>query len=311
VSETQSEQPIPVILDTDIGLDVDDVWALAFLLKCPEVDVKLITTCTGDTGYRARLVAKLLHAAGREDIPIGVGIPLDDAPATHAGWLGDFSLTDYSGDVLRDGVGALCDTVMSTPEPVTLVCIGPLPNIAAALAREPELTTGARFVGMHGSLRKGYQGAAKPMREFNVKQHSLACQAVFRANWHKTITPLDSCGSVRLTGERFKQVCDSSEPLAQAVIANHFGWYEAVKDWPQYKDLDAQQQSSVLFDTVAVYLAFSEALLAMEDLPIAVTADGRTLIDDSGETVSCATAWQDQEAFLDLLVARLTQPGYQ
>ena len=48
---------IPVILDTDIGLDVDDVWALVFLLRCPELDVKLITTATGDTRYRARLVA--------------------------------------------------------------------------------------------------------------------------------------------------------------------------------------------------------------------------------------------------------------
>ncbi|HAL43210.1 MAG TPA: nucleoside hydrolase, partial [Gammaproteobacteria bacterium] len=47
---------IPVILDTDIGFDVDDVWALAFLLRCPELDVRLITTCTGDVAYRAALV---------------------------------------------------------------------------------------------------------------------------------------------------------------------------------------------------------------------------------------------------------------
>jgi inosine-uridine nucleoside N-ribohydrolase len=146
------------------------------------------------------------------------------------------------------------------------------------------------------------------MREFNVKQHSVACQTVFRANWEKTITPLDTCGTVQLSGERFQQVCDSSDPLAQAVIANHFGWYDAVKDWPIYADLDAQRQSSVLFDTVAVYLAFSEALLAMETLPIEVTGDGRTLISDAGQAVRCATAWQDQAAFLDLLVSRLTQP---
>ena len=48
----------PVILDTDIGFDVDDVWALVFLLQCPELDVKLITTTTGDTWYRAAIVAK-------------------------------------------------------------------------------------------------------------------------------------------------------------------------------------------------------------------------------------------------------------
>ena len=68
----------PVILDTDIGFDVDDVWALAFLLRCPELDIKLITTDTGDTHYSAKIVAKLLQIAGRTDIPIGIGIPLDE-----------------------------------------------------------------------------------------------------------------------------------------------------------------------------------------------------------------------------------------
>ena len=52
------------------------------MLKCPELDVKLITTDTGDTHYAARLVAKLLGIAERADIPIGIGVPLDDHEAT-------------------------------------------------------------------------------------------------------------------------------------------------------------------------------------------------------------------------------------
>ncbi len=297
--------PIPVILDTDIGLDVDDVWALAFMLNCPELDVKLITTATGDTGYRARIVAKLLQIAGREDIPIGVGIPLDASPKTHASWLGDFSLAEYGGVVLRDGIGALCETAMSTEEQVALLCIGPLPNIAAALAREPDLTTAAKFIGMHGSLRRGYMGAPKPMREFNVKQHALACQAVFRASWDKTITPLDTCGTVILSDERFERIKQSGNPLTQAVMANHEGWFDAVHEWPIYKDLNPLTQSSVLYDCVAVYLAFSEAFLSMETLPVKVTDEGHTLIDGEGLQVRCATEWQDKEAFLDLFVERL------
>ena len=69
----------PVVLNTDIGFDVDDVWALAFMLKCPELDIKLITTNTGDSEYSATLVGKMLEIAGRTDIPIGIGcrtIPL-------------------------------------------------------------------------------------------------------------------------------------------------------------------------------------------------------------------------------------------
>ena len=297
--------PIPVVLDTDIGFDIDDVWALAFLLMCPELYVRLITTATGDTGYRARVTARLLEIAGRTDIPIGIGIPLDHTPQTHQEWLGDYALADYPGEIINDGIGALCDAIVGTTETVDLVCIGPLPNIAAALSRQPRIAEYARFIGMHGSLRRGYLGAPKPMREYNVKQHALSCRAVFEAPWEKVITPLDTCGTVILDGERFEAVQRSTNPLTRAALANHFSWCEAVSDWPLLKDMDPQRQTSVLYDSVAVYLAFSESFVEMETLPITITDDGKTLIDEEGDPVRCATGWRDQAAFLDLLVERL------
>lgn len=297
--------PIPVILDTDIGFDVDDVWALAFLLRCPEVDVKLIVTDTGDTHYSASLVAKLLEVAGRTDIPVGVGIPLDASARTHSEWLGDYQLKDYPGTVLLDGVGAICHTVMSSPATVSIISIGPVPNIAAALAREPRMVTNSKFVGMHGSIRRGYLGADKPMREYNVKKHSMACKKVFATPWDLTITPLDTCGNVFLQGDNFERLKESSDPLAQAVMQNHFAWCEKVKDWPILSHMDPQVQSSLLYDTVAVYLAFSQSLLEMEQLPIVVTDDGKTMIDERGQLVNCAMQWKDQAAFETLLTKRL------
>lgn len=301
--------PIPVILDTDIGTDVDDVWALAFLLRCPELDVRLVTTSTGDTRHRAALVAKLLEVEGRQGIPIGIGLALDPAPMGHSGWLGDYDLANYAGPVHQDGVGAICDTVMSSNEPITIIAIGPLPNIAAALVREPRLTNNSSFVGMHGSLRRGYLGAPKAMREYNVKQHVLSCQAVFAAPWHKTITPLDTCGNIILKGEYFAAVAQSASPLTQAVMANHQEWFEVASSWPMLGDLlkamDPTQQSSILYDCVAVYLAFSRQGLEVEQLNIAVTDDGRTLITDDGHPVDCATEWTDLDGFYRLLSERL------
>jgi inosine-uridine nucleoside N-ribohydrolase len=296
---------IPVILDTDIGMDVDDVWALAFLLRCPELDIKLITTATGDTRYRARLVAKLLEIEGRTEIPIGIGLTLDNSPRTHATWLGDYQLSDYPGQIINDGIGAIGETIASSPEPVTVVAIGPLPNLAAALDRFPELTARSRLVGMHGSLRRGYLGAPKPMREYNVKQHSLACQRVFGSDWDITITPLDTCGTTLLKDDRFKALLAGNDPLLQAALANHFGFFTAVSDWPLFSTMDPHAQTSILYDTVAVYLAFSETWLKMETLPILVSDDGKTLIDDRGRPVRCATEWHNEPAFLDFLVLRL------
>ena len=57
----------PVILDTDIGIDIDDTWALAMLLNSPELDLRLVSVATGDAAYRARLAAKFLDRAGRAE----------------------------------------------------------------------------------------------------------------------------------------------------------------------------------------------------------------------------------------------------
>ena len=67
---------IPVIIDTDIGTDIDDTWAVLMALNSPELDIKLIVSSTGDTILRAALLAKFLDRCGRTDIPIGIGIPL-------------------------------------------------------------------------------------------------------------------------------------------------------------------------------------------------------------------------------------------
>ena len=68
---------MPVIFDTDIGDDIDDTWALALLLRCPELDVKLVVGDYGKPVYRARLLARMLQTAGRPDIPIGIGVDVN------------------------------------------------------------------------------------------------------------------------------------------------------------------------------------------------------------------------------------------
>lgn len=297
---------IPVILDTDIGLDVDDVWALAFMLRCPELDVKLITTNTGDTVYSAALAAKLLEIGGRTDVAVGVGVAIDAVAKTHADWLGDYALDDYPGEIYRDGVGALIDVVEQSDEPVVIVCIGPAANIAEALSRAPGMVGNSRFIGMHGSIRKGYFGADKPHREYNVYTHTAACQAVFSTPWNISITPLDTCGLVSLRDENFQLVRDSEDPLVRAVLENHDTWSKAVSDWPGMDRFDLTRESSILFDTVAVYMAFSEELLDMESLPVTVTNKGMTVLEEGAQVVRCATGWKNREVFEALVADRLS-----
>lgn len=291
---------IPVILDTDIGDDIDDTWALALALKSPELDIKLIVGDQANTLYRAKLIAKLLEIAGRTDIPVGIGVGSQGGSGRQSVWVEGYDLKSYPGRVYEDGVQAIIDTIMKSPQPITVIAYGPLPNIAVALEREPRIAEKARFVGMHGSVRKGYGGSEKVSAEWNVRADAKACQKVLSAAWDITITPLDTCGLVHLTGEKYKTVRDSKDPLAAAVIANY-------RIWSENKEV-AESRSSTLFDTVAVYLGFSDALLKIERLPIRVTDDGFTVIDPAGKMMRVATEWKDMSAFEDLLVKRLTGP---
>jgi len=296
-------RPQPVIYDSDIGDDIDDTWALVTLLKSPELNLRLVLGDHGKTVYRAKLFAKLLKMAGRTDVPVGMGVGSRKGQGRQAEWVKDYRLQDYPGTVHEDGVGAMIKTIMESDGPVTVIAVGPTPNLKAALEREPEIATKARFVGMHGSVCKGYGGKGKPDREYNVRRDPHALQAVFAAPWPKTITPLDTCGRVRLRGKTFARVRDSGAPLLKALIENY-------RLWAGKKTKAQLGASSTLFDTVAVYLAATDARLCrMETLPLRVTDKGMTVIDeDHGHEVKAAVEWKDLGRYEDWLVERLLSP---
>jgi len=295
--------PVPVILDTDIGEDIDDTWALCQLLKTPEINPMLVTTGTEDTTYRAKIACKFLEIAGRMDVPVGIGEPTpgDRRNKTQAAWVEDYALSRYPGRLHRDGVGALIDTVRAAMEPVTLVCIGPLTNIRLALERAPEIARRCHFVGMHGSVATGLNGKAGGIPENNVIRDLRASQAVFAADWLSvTITPLDSCGVVVLAGERYRALRQSADPAMAAVIENYRLWRHVGDRF--------EICSSVLYDTVAIHLAHSEAFLRMEEMRILVADDGCTVPEPHGRPMRVATGWLDLEGYLDALTTRLTSP---
>ena len=303
-SSTISAGPRPVIMDTDIGDDIDDTWALLMLLRMPGLDLKLAVGDFGNAMYRARLLAKLLELTGRSDVPIGIGLGIADEPGQQSSWLGNYQLNDYPGEVHQDGVQAIIDTIKSSPEPVTLLCLGPVPNIAEALRRDPSIANNAHFIGMHGSIHKGYLGNETPAAEYNVRVDPASLQAVFAAPWECTITPLDTCGLVTLDGDNYRRLYESEDPWLKALMAN----YRAFLPGAPFIDPnhDMSRVSTTLFDSVAVHLVADGDLVEMERLPIIVTDDGYTIIDqENGRPVNCATGWKDLDAFKQQLVNTL------
>ncbi|KKN43148.1 hypothetical protein LCGC14_0705940 [marine sediment metagenome] len=299
-----SSKKIPVILDTDIGMDIDDTWALGLILKCPELDVKLITTSSDNTTIKAKLVAKFLEIAERTDIPIGIGPSENLEKGKLYRWIEDYELSQYPGSIHENGMKILSSTIMDSPDPVTLIAIGPLGTVAGALKMNPNITENARFVGMHGSIRIGYKDAPSPHPEYNVIRNIQACRDVFQAPWEKTITPLDTCGNIVLSGDNFERIMNCDNTIVKLIKENYKIW---AKENNLTKLITEDKKTSILFDTVAIYLGFSEELLNIEDLKIEVTDKGITKISENGNNIRCATSWKDVQAFKNMLVNRLVK----
>lgn len=297
----QAQKPIPVVLDTDIGSDVDDTWALAYLLKCPELDLKMVLCCTADTHYRGRLAAKFLDVCGRADVPVGLGPRGDSCHEYQKPWIGDYDFSDYPGTIHEDGIQAFINMVHASEVPVTLIAAGALPNIQEALRRDPSIAGKVRFVGMHGSIDKGY--GPEPSAEANVKVNVPAFRDVHKAPWLSfEITPLDTCGCIVLDGERYEKLKASDSPMVKALLENYRIWADLVT-WMEVDYFE--ERSSVLFDTVAVYMAFAHDFLEMVEVPITVTEDGFTRRDPAGIPTQVALRWKDLEGFYDHLTERL------
>jgi inosine-uridine nucleoside N-ribohydrolase len=295
---------IPVIIDTDIGTDIDDTWALVMALRSPELDVRLITTSTGAPAYRAALVADLLAAAGRPDIPIGLGAAGGGRLEEPLAELADPRRLEAHPGGVMDGVAAIAETISFADQRVTIVGLGPLTTVATAVGRHPEIAGRARLVAMAGSVRVGYKGSPGPVPEYNVATDVGAARAVLGAGWPCLVTPLDTCGTVWLSGPRYSalRAHEGSDPLVDALLRHQQAWLNAV-DRP---DL-SERRSTTLYDTVAVYLAYDEELVVIEELDLAIDDDGTMHAGAGGSVVRVATAWADQEGFLDHLLGRLTR----
>ena len=124
VSSAAAVEPsarLPVILDTDIGDDIDDTWALAMLLKSPQLELKLVTTTYGKAVYRAKIIAKMLTVAGRSDIPIGLGEGGRDGSGGQQDWVKDYQLSQYPGKIHEDAAGAIIDLIQRSGQPVGVI----------------------------------------------------------------------------------------------------------------------------------------------------------------------------------------------
>lgn len=286
--------PLPVILDTDPG--IDDTLAILLALASPELEVRGIAVTYGNTvvEHAWRNCIEILRRAGRR-LPVAVSArkPLRRALAvaleTHGESGLGYAAVPPAGSVL-EFAKPLERLLAEQPGPVTLVTLGPVTGLAVALRREPALVRErvARHVAMIGNLEA--QGNTTPYSEFNAWCDPEALAEVLGAELPTELVGLDVTRPIVVAGAEVDQLARTADPLARW-LADALRFY--VEFHRKYEGLDG----CVVNDVLAIAYLLDPAVLGFQPLRVAVKRDdgderGRTVVDPEGARARVAKSVQ-------------------
>jgi len=289
--------PQLAILDTDIGDDIDDAFALALALRSPELKLLGVTTTYGDTELRARLVDRYLSAAGSTDISVAAGVA---TPHTNV-----FTQAAYARQVPKvtyaDGVDFLLGQIRAHPGEITLIAIGPLTNVEDAIKRDPDTFRKLkRVVMMGGSINRGYddgqtRAPRPPDAEWNIKADPAGAKALLASGVPIFMMPLDST-QIHLEAADREAIFAHGSPLTDQLTLLYHQWNA---------NSDGHWTTPTLFDPVAVTYAVHPELCPMTPMHLEVDDQGYTRPVEGGAPNAQVCLQSDEKGFLALLLDRI------
>lgn len=284
----------PIILDTDVGTDVDDAFAIAQAARSAALELRAVTTVYGNVHLRARLARKLLDLLGHERVPVaaGLGQPLTPAKVPYwGGWEGEGLLTP--ADVAlpldpRDGVTLILDELAAAQELLTLVAIGPLTNIAAVIQRGGSLLDRIQeIICMAGTMVAGEE-------EWNVQCDADAARIVFESGLPVTLGTRFIVNQPKLSRANLDRLARSQDPGVQA-LAVLLDRYLGIK----------RRDRTPMYDPATLSMAYSDEFIQAEPMTMAVVQQGDVVAlkpDPKGSTQLNVSVGVQPEAFVDHLV---------
>lgn len=213
--------PLPVILDTDIGTDVDDLFALALIMASPELDLVGVITVHADVDFRAAMVLKFLETAGRPDIPVVTGYsrPLNPSrPLVWAGYEGhgiDYSEVNLSSIGSRDPLSFILSCLEKTPDvPPAIISIGPLTNTGAFCRDHPHAARALPAISLMGGNYMGL-GARPILAEHNFKLDPEAADYVMHSGASVRAIGLNITRQTSLTRQQCHELIALETPMGR------------------------------------------------------------------------------------------------
>ena len=263
---------IPVLLDTDIGSDIDDAFALALIVNSPELDLLGVTTVSGDSEARARLAAKMLVDAGRLDVPVAAGASGQPLPIQQCRLAEGFKSPSLLPIAAED---FLESEIRRRPGQITIVAIGLLTNVAALLKKYPDAAKEIKqIVLMGGSVERGYAPGSRPEAEYNIKMDPAAAQVVFASGVPIVMAPLDVTAMLQLDAAARHRVFTQLTPVTNDLTLLYHLW---------------NNETPTLFDPMAVALLLDPSLCETKPMAIEVDNEGFTR-EASGKPANATVA---------------------
>jgi purine nucleosidase len=309
-----------IVLDTDMGTDVDDALCLALALAAPEIELMAVTHVSRDTRFRMAITRRLLELGGRAEIPAFAGCEEPLTGGDTFAWFGH----EGKGVVEREheaapggehAVDALL-RLFRAAAGLELVAVGPLTNVAAALTRDPSFASRiAMLTVMGGHLRSAAYGGANlpPSVDYNLCSDAKAAALVFAAGIPTRLVTADVTLQTWLreadVGRLEASASDFQRTLARAI-----------RHWTPvqnriFSNLGADMTGdnvAFLHDPLALASVYDESFCRFEELAIEPRIEGGTfrsmerIRPGSGSfPMRCATAL-DAERFRAHFMERIT-----
>lgn len=293
-----------VIIDCDLAGDVDDAFAMALALASPELDILGFVMDHGDTSGRARVACRLLYETGREDIPVVVGRATPGVvgrdtelagPSHQFAWAANF---DRVKPIKQNAAEFIVEKLNQFPGEITLITLGPVPNISDALDKDPECLKRAKgVVSMFGSFYMGYNSTPVPSAEWNVFADVPSAKRFASSGASITYAGLDVTTFVKLKEEQRARLGLRNSPLTDALCALYTLW--------RYEEYSAPDPT--LFDAVAVGMVLWPDLFQTRSAHVRVIDGGYTVIDESQPPNSTVALSIKMDAFIDRIMERYLQ----
>src|SRR5262245_10077993 len=274
----------PVLIDTDIGGDIDDAFALALAVASPEIELVGVTTVgkgdkrdpyvryisTDRDEDRAWLVCRFLTQVGLKDIPVAAGA--EPQPKLPIDWQIQYrrhpaAVYNRTLKPVKESAAELMTKLAKARDDLTIVALGPLTNVARFIKEQPEAAKRVKeLVIMGGSIAVGYDGKPKPEPEWNFKADIAAAKAVLASGLRITLVPLDATANVKLDKQQRERLFSARTPLTYQLQNLYELW---------------DKETPILFDPVAVRVVFGHKMLIGKRMGISVDDAGMTIADEN------------------------------